>query len=110
LDETRLCKGYLYYLLNTVSVRKRISMTASGSKVRHTSPGKIKEAWVAVPALKEQQESVTILEAVDQRLAHHRRKHAALTAMFRALLQQLMTARIRVHDLDLAELETVSDD
>ena len=35
----------------------------------------------------------------------HRRKHAALTALFRTLLHQLMTAQIRVHDLDLPELE-----
>ncbi len=31
-------------------------------------------------------------------------KHAALTALFRTLLHQLMTAQIRVHALDLSEM------
>ena len=32
---------------------------------------------------------------------HHRRKHTTLSALFRTLLHQLMTAQLRVHDLDL---------
>ncbi len=106
LDEERLSNDFLYYLFNTSAVRKRISMTASGSKVRHTSPGKIRDVWVALPSLEEQCESVRVLEAVDQKLAVTARKHATLTALFRTLLHQLMTARIRVHDLDLSDLET----
>ncbi len=105
MDETRLSKNFLYYLFNTPAVRKRISMTASGSKVRHTSPGKIRDVWVALPSLEEQHESVKVLEAVDRKLAVTTRKHAALTALFRTLLHQLMTAQLRVHDLDLPELE-----
>ena len=38
------------------------------------------------------------------RLSALRRKHAALTALFRTLLHELMTARIRVHNLDLPGL------
>jgi type I restriction enzyme S subunit len=43
LDDSRLDKLFLYHFLNTADVRKRIAMTASGSKVRHTSPVKICE-------------------------------------------------------------------
>ena len=32
-------------------------------------------------------------------------EHAALTALFRTLLHQLMTAQLRVHGLDLPEVE-----
>lgn len=103
VDEARLTKNFLYYLFNTTAVRKRISMTASGSKVRHTSPSKIRDVWVALPSLAEQHESVRILEAVDRKLAVTSRKHACLTDLFRTLLQQLMTAKTRVHDFDLRE-------
>ena len=106
LDQARLSKDFLYYLFSTPAVRKRIFMTASGSKVRHTSPDKIRDVWVALPSLEEQHESVKALAAVDQKLAVTARKHAALTALFRTLLHQLMTAQIRVHDLDLSGLET----
>lgn len=102
LDETRLSKGFLYYLFNTPAVRKRISMTASGSKVRHTSPSKIRDVSVALPSLEEQHESVKVLEAVDRKLTVIARKYTALNALFRTLLYQLMTAQIRVHDLDIS--------
>ena len=105
LDEAQLSKAFLYYLFNTPALRKRISMTASGSKVRHTSPSKIRDLWTALPSLDEQREAVRILETVDQKLAVAARKQAALTALFRTLLQQLMTAELRVESVDLSELE-----
>lgn len=53
--------------------------------------------------LAEQKEIAEALDAVEQKAASHTRKHAALTALFRTLLYHLMTARLRVHDLDLTE-------
>lgn len=108
LDEARLSKEFLYYLFNTPAVRKRISMTASGSKVRHTSPSKIRDVWIALPSLDEQHEVVQILKAVDRKLSVTVRKHAILNNLFRTLLHQLMTAQIRVHELDLPELESAA--
>ncbi len=56
---------------------------------------------LAFPKPEEQSEIVTALSSVDSKLAHHRRKHATLSALFRTLLHQLMTAQLRVHDLEL---------
>ena len=61
---------------------------------------------VAVPKREEQDQFVQVLDSVEQKEEVHRRKHAALTALFRTVLHQLMTAQLRVHDLDLPELET----
>jgi type I restriction enzyme, S subunit len=85
-------------------------MMASGSKVRHTSPGKIRDVWVALPPLKEQHESVEVLEAVDRKLAAAVRKQAALSDLFRTLLHQLMTAQIRVTDLEMPQMATFTED
>lgn len=60
---------------------------------------------VAVPLRDEQDEFVRILDAVEAQESIHLRKQAALSDLFRTLLHQLMTAQIRVHDLDLPELE-----
>lgn len=62
---------------------------------------KLKAFPVLVPSLEEQREIVQVIESADSKLAHHRRKHATLSALFRTLLHQLMTAQLRVHDLDL---------
>ncbi len=105
LDERRLDKLFLFYFFNTASVRKQIFLTSSGSKVRHTSPGKIRELSIAVPSLAEQKEIVQALRAVDAKLEVTERKHTVLAALFRPLLHQLMTAQIRVHALDFPALE-----
>lgn len=56
----------------------------------------------------EQREIVSGLDELLGKEELHGRKHAALTALFRTLLHQLMTAQIRVHDLDLPDLEVVT--
>jgi type I restriction enzyme S subunit len=95
LDETRLLKPFLYYLLNTPALRKQISMTASGSKVRHTSPGKIRDIQVAIPPLANQEQAVAVLEALDNKRVVAIKKHANLTDLFRTLMHQLMTGQAR---------------
>jgi type I restriction enzyme S subunit len=57
------------------------------------------------PTFTKQQEIADGIDKVEQKLDLHRRKHAALSALFRTLLHELMTARIRVHDLDLPGCE-----
>jgi type I restriction enzyme, S subunit len=52
----------------------------------------------------EQDEMCHAVDSVNAKLALHHRKHATLSALFRTLLHQLMTAQIRMHDLDLPEL------
>jgi type I restriction enzyme S subunit len=99
LDDSRLNKLFLYHFFNTADVRKRIAMTASGSKVRHTSPGKIREVKIALPDLDEQQRIAETFQSVDAKIELLGHKLAALTALFRTLLHQLMTAQIRVHNL-----------
>ena len=107
LNEKQLKKHFLFYFFNTAVVRKQIFLTSSGSKVRHTSPGKIRELNIALPSPSEQQEIIDVLQTIDAKLEITDRKHTALTSLFRTLLHQLMTAQIRVADLDLSELETL---
>lgn len=66
--------------------------------------GYLKTYPIPLPSLGEQREIADVFAALDQKEKVHERKHAALTDLFRTLLHQLMTAQIRVHDLDLPEL------
>ena len=61
---------------------------------------------IPFPSLSEQSEMARTLDAVSAKEKHHRRKHATLSALFSTLLHQLMTAQLRVHDLDLPEQGT----
>ena len=61
------------------------------------------------PTLEEQNEIVAILDAIDRKIDLHKRKRAVLGELFKALLHKLMTAEIRVADLDLSVLEPVKE-
>jgi type I restriction enzyme S subunit len=58
------------------------------------------------PDINEQREIAAAISSVDVKLDLHRRKIEALSALFRTLSHELMTAEIRVHDLELSELES----
>lgn len=53
------------------------------------------------PTLPEQHEIATALQTIDRKLAHHERKRDTLQELFKTLLHELMTGRIRVHELDI---------
>ncbi|MCY4361780.1 MAG: restriction endonuclease subunit S [Gammaproteobacteria bacterium] len=56
------------------------------------------------PTLSEQREIVAVLDTIDHKIELHRRKHAVLEALFKALLHKLMTGEISVDELDLAAI------
>jgi type I restriction enzyme S subunit len=56
------------------------------------------------PTLDEQQEVVDILDIIDQKIDLHKRKRAVLEEILKVMLHKLMTAEIRVADLDLSAL------
>jgi type I restriction enzyme S subunit len=65
----------------------------------------IAQFTIPLPDKRTQREVASAIETIERKHEQHQRKHAAFTALFRTLLHQLMTARLRVHDLDLPELE-----
>ena len=59
------------------------------------------------PTLDEQNEIVTILDAIDRKIDLHQRKRVVLQDLFNALLHKLMTGEIAIDELDLSALERV---
>ena len=57
------------------------------------------------PPEDEQVEITNLLAAIDRKADLHGRTRGALLSTFRTLLHELMTAQVRVHDLDLSALE-----
>ena len=70
----------------------------------------INQLMVAFPEATEMAEIVNVLDSTIGKENLHRRKHASLSTLFRTLLHELMTARIRVHKLDLSVIESSTDD
>jgi type I restriction enzyme S subunit len=90
---------FFFHVFNTQSVRKNIHDSASGVKVRHTSPTKIGKVAVAFPSsLTEQKRIVTTLAALTeetQRLESlYQRKLNALDELKKSLLHQAFSGNL----------------
>jgi type I restriction enzyme, S subunit len=73
--------------------------------ISHLNLGYLANFKVIKPPLIEQREIASILRTVDERISRFEAKQWLLQDLFRTLLHQLMTAQIRVHDVDLSFLE-----
>jgi type I restriction enzyme S subunit len=90
---------FFFYAFNTRSVRQAIHDSASGVKVRHTSPTKIGEVSVAFPTSLSEQRRITArldaLQTETRRLeALYAKKIAALDELKSALLHQAFSGQL----------------
>jgi len=95
---------FVLWFMQTRYEHLRSISQAGGSTKGALTCGYLKTYPIPVPMLDEQREIAEVFAAIDRKEKMHERKHATLTALFRTLLHQLMTAQIRVHDLDLEGL------
>jgi type I restriction enzyme S subunit len=87
---------FAFHLTNTYGV------TGTRTTIAHLPEIKLKPLLVPVPSPDEQAEIVRALETVDQKHAVHQGKLGALRDLFRTLLHELMTAKTRVHRLEIS--------
>jgi len=98
---------FLSYLFSTHGAIAWLNSHAAGAIMPNLNNTVLRSMPVFVPSKEVQTEIGDCLDATEQKIAIHQGKHAALTALFRTLLHQLMTAQIRVHNLNLPELESL---
>lgn len=85
-----LTSDFLFHVFNTQRVRTAISASASGAKVRHTSPNKIGEVVFAFPSsFEEQRRIASCLGDLDGLIAQEVRELDTLQMHKKALTQQL---------------------
>ena len=90
---------FFFHVFNTQAVRKAIHDSASGVKVRHTSPTKICEVVVSFPTVISEQRAIVStlkdLHAETQRLQSiYRQKLAALSELKKSLLHQAFSGAL----------------
>jgi type I restriction enzyme S subunit len=95
---------YLFYYLNFLRESGYFVKAQSFSVNAKFNKSAINRLPTYLPKEDERQEIVMALDAVNSKLKILQAKYAMITTLFRTLLHQLMTAQIRVQDLDLSEL------
>lgn len=79
---------FLYYLFNTREVRAQIRASATGTKVRHTSPSRIGEVRVVIPGLGTQRRIASILSAYDDLIENNTRRITILEELAQSLYRE----------------------
>ena len=86
---------FLFWLYNSPEVRKQIAEQASGTKVKHTSPGKLIGVSALIPPIAEQTKIAQILSTWDKAIATTERLLANSQQQKHGLMQQLLTGQKR---------------
>jgi len=105
VDRDRLNPFFLNHYFNSDTTQQRLKSIATRAVSQsNISATRLKGFSVPLPDLKEQNEIVASLDTLDTKIAEHTQQRNLLHDLFRTLLHQLMTAQIRVNDIDLSEL------
>ena len=83
--EGLLDPNFCYYLISSSVVRQQLSAGAQQTKIRHTSPDKIKDCTAWVPELEVQKRIGRILYDIDEEIALNRQINDNLEAMAKQL-------------------------
>lgn len=70
--EELLDKKFAYYLISSNMVKQQLSAAAQQTKIRHTSPDKIKDCIVWLPSLTEQKQIGQLLFDIDRKIEINR--------------------------------------
>jgi len=75
--------------------------TANKTTIPNLSASRLKSFTLPLPPLPEQQKIASILSAIDEKIEAEESKKQALEDLFRSMLHNLMTAKIRVNNLKI---------
>ena len=76
-----LDKDFAFYLISSALVKQQLSAAAQQTKIRHTSPDKIKDCTVWIPELSEQKRIGKLLRSIDRKIELNRAINQNLEAM-----------------------------
>ena len=79
--EDLLDKDFAFYLISSALVKQQLSAAAQQTKIRHTSPDKIKDCTVWIPELSEQKRIGKLLRSIDRKIELNRAINQNLEAM-----------------------------
>jgi type I restriction enzyme S subunit len=100
-NRDRLSGQFLSRFLNSEAGRSQALSNSHGLAQQHLNVGAVRRIQMPVPStVDEQQEIVSILDAIDRKIELHRRKRTLLKDFFQSLGHELMTGEIRVDQFE----------
>ena len=84
-NEEVLDKSFAYYLIASPLVKKQLDAAAQQTKIRHTSPEKIKDCEVWLPKIKHQIKTGEILDAINAKIENNNEINVQLESMAKTI-------------------------
>ncbi len=97
-----MSSNYLFYNIHRDYFISELGRIQKGANYPAVSDSEIKNQKIQMPSLLEQQNIASILSAIDEKIQAEEQKKEALKETFNSLLKNLMTAKIRVNNLEVA--------
>ena len=95
---------FLFYYLLLDDIRSQIKNKMEGSTGRKRVPIHIiKDLKIPLPPIEEQRQIAGVLQSIDKKIEAHQNEKTVLNELFKTTLQKLMTAQVRVHNLNIKE-------
>lgn len=92
----QICPEFVYLFYNEPAVRRQITEQSTGTKVKHTSPDRLRSVVGLIPPILEQQKIAKILSTWDEAIATTEQLLANSEQQKKALMQQLLTGKKRL--------------
>jgi type I restriction enzyme S subunit len=94
---------YCLYWLQSDKVKKYVISNASGTTQKYVTLAKLRNFPILYPNETVQRQIVLILSSVDAAIDAEEMRQEAINELFKSMLQNLMTAKIRVNNLEVKE-------
>jgi type I restriction enzyme S subunit len=105
VDESKVQKEYIFKFLNSPITKKQIIGSAKRAVAQSSiNQGDVKAILIPKPPLEEQDKIARGLEITELKIANAVQKKTVICDLFRTLLHELMTAKIRVGNITLSQL------
>src|SRR5438034_2447935 len=102
LDTEEMIPDFVNYYLNMESTQQSLKLLATRAVSQsNISASKLKTFQIPKPEKDEQREIANILQTIDRKIDIHESKKRSLQDLFKTTLHKLMTAQIRVNNLDI---------
>lgn len=102
LDTEQMIPDFVNHYLNTEGTQQALKLLATRAVSQsNISASKLKTFQIPKPEKAEQRDIAGILQTVDRKIDIHESKKRSLQDLFKTMLHKLMTAQIRVNDLEI---------
>lgn len=102
-NQAKLRSHYLSRFFNSDAAKVQVQAGKIGLAQQHFNVGAVKNTKMPLPPTDEQDEIIAHLELIDSKHDLATSKRNALKDLSRTLLHELMTAKIRVHELEFSQ-------